>query len=65
MDWRSKLAARITDFVIQIASGFHLKARQHRDNFAIGLDHLRGNVLAVRFFDRNSNSVVSPRSSSR
>ena len=38
--------ARIADFVIQIAAGFDLKARQHGDNFAIGLDRLGSDVLA-------------------
>ena len=57
--------ARIADFVIQIAAGFDLKARQHGHHFAIGFHHLGRNLLAARFCERNSNSVVSPRSSSR
>ena len=47
MDWRSKLRARIAHFVIQIAAGFDLKARQHGHNFAIGLHGLGSDVGAV------------------
>src|SRR5437899_1404877 len=36
----------IADFIIQVAAGFHLEAGQHGDDFAIGLDHLGGDVLA-------------------
>ena len=38
---------RIAHFVIQIAARFDLKAWQHGDNFAIGLDCLGSNVRAV------------------
>ena len=47
MDWRSKLDARITHFVIQIAARFDLEARQHGDNFAIGRDGLGSDGGAV------------------
>ena len=58
--------ARIADLVIQIAAGFHLKARQHAHDFAIGFDSPRAQMVSpARFAERNSKSVVSPRSSSR
>ena len=59
-------AARIAHLVIQIASRLDLKAGQHGDHLAIGLDHLRSRYSRpLRCFERNSNSVVLPRSSSR
>ncbi len=39
--------ARIAHFVIQVAAGFDLKARQHRHNFAIGFHRRRSNVFAA------------------
>ena len=58
--------ARIADLVIQIAAGLDLKARQHGDDFAIGLDDRRARWRRRRDCAlRNSKSVVSPRSSSR
>ena len=38
--------ARITDLVIQIASGLDLKARQNRHHLAIGLDGRRARSLS-------------------
>ena len=46
MDWRSKLDARIADFVIQIAACLDLKTRQHGHHFAIGFNGLRSDGLA-------------------
>ena len=40
-------AARIADFVVQVASGFDLKAGQHGHDLAIGFDHMRRDVLAL------------------
>ena len=39
--------ARVTDFVVQIAAGLDLKARQHRNDFAICFHRLGSDVLAV------------------
>src|SRR5208337_2886997 len=41
-----KAGPRITYFVIQIAAGFDLEARQGRHNFAIGLNGLRSDAIA-------------------
>src|SRR5947207_10727929 len=60
-----KVGARIAHFVIQVAASLDLKARQHSHNVAIRLNHLGGMFSPARFFERNSKSVVSPRSSSR
>ena len=38
--------ARIADFVVQVAAGFDLKARQNGDDFAIGFDGRRGDGFA-------------------
>ena len=58
--------ARIAHFVIQIAAGLDLKARQHGHNFAISFHGLRSKMFRRRdFWPRKSKSVVSPRSSSR
>ena len=38
--------ARIAHFVVQIAAGFDLKARQHGHDFAIGFNRLGSNLLA-------------------
>ena len=42
-----KTGIGIADFVIQIAAGFDLEARQDGDNFSIGFDNLRSDVFAV------------------
>jgi len=40
----------IADFVIQIATGFDLEARQGGDNFSIGFDDLRGDAFTRAVF---------------
>ena len=39
--------ARIADLVVEVASGFDLKAREDGDNLAIGVDGARGDDVAV------------------
>ena len=58
--------ARIADLVVQIAASLDLEARQNGDDLAVCFDRLRRNVVArCGGVPRKSNSVVSPRSSSR
>src|SRR6266850_1752993 len=42
----------IANTVVQIAAGFDLKAGQHGDHFAIGLDDLRSNVFTGAVFGK-------------
>jgi hypothetical protein len=55
----------IADGVVEVAASFDLEAREDGDDFAIGFDDLRGDGAALAILERNSKSVVSPRSSSR
>ena len=41
-----KARARVADFVIHVAPGFHLEARQHLHHLYIGVHHGGGNVFA-------------------
>ena len=58
-------ASRIAHLVIQVTAGLDLKARQNKDDFAIGLDRLGRNVFPATMFRKKLKKSCAPRSSSR
>src|SRR5712671_570050 len=45
-----KASDRITDLIVQVAARFHLKTRQHRYNFAICINNIWVDALALPIF---------------